>query len=975
MKNKLFLPKIYLLCFLICYAISSFPQTVSAEDDRQIVRVGVYNLSGFCEQDALGNLTGYNIDYLNKIAGITGWDYEFVETGSFSNGLIKLETKQIDLLAPCQITPERQVKYDFSSYSCGTEYTALITNSANDAYNYQDFESFNGINVGVAANYLITDYFIEYAKKNNFEVNLKNYSTPEKAIAALREGEVDAAAANLMSVGSHDKVLARFSPSPYYYMTWNGNDSLLEQLDNALLDLNSNYPSLENDLQNKYFPIYKERFFSKEELSYADSLGTIRLGYIDDLVPISFTDPTTGELDGITRYVFDRIGEYSGLDFSYIPLTPSMLSEEYLRKNQIHLISGITQNSVNLNTKGMKLSNPYLEMQDFVITKDDFNIDIRKDSALTLALSPSNQSMKYVIQYTHPNLTVLDLDNEEACFDAVKSGKADLLIQNQYTANLTMSKPKYESLAVLSGENLPDSQCFGILTYDNDAPPFDVNGLNTILNKAITQISAEDINSVISSESLDHKYRYTIADFFYKYYIVLIPLAILIGTALLLLIYTAWLRNRNLNIARAEEAKLQSIANNISGGVMVLLPDSHFQISYVNEGLLTILGYNKCSEKDMIGSKFISYIQNDDAPKLTTLSGMNEYTQNKISMQLRMKKADSSYIETIFAATLTHSMLGTLELYCVIMDLTEQIAIKEKLVYQQRRHELLLEKSDDIIYEIDIAAAKITSSEKMQKKFGWYLDHSLTATNADAIASLWHIHAEDKHILSDFIRDILHIKTPSECTLRMNSHNGTYLWCKIKSYPLLSRSGEVTSIIGLIADIDQEMLEKLVLEKNSRTDGSTGLMNKKTFLDETARYLNTNDPTSSAIIFIDLDHFKSINDTLGHLTGDRAILDAAGKIRALFAENSFISRFGGDEFCIFLKDVSRSGLSEILSSTVKRLAETYEESGAFVRISGSIGAVYNVSGGKDLHQILDQADQALYVSKENGRNGYTLWDI
>lgn len=965
---------------LLVIGILIFPvQGVFAQVINRTVRVGVYNMEGFCQHDTLSNHTGYNIDYLNKLSAITGWNYEYIETGDFKNGLTMLENKQIDLLSPSQITPERLEKFDFASAPFGTEYCSLVTLADNDSLNYEDYESFENLTVAAVRDYLITDYFIDYAQKNNFHVNLEYYDSPNEAIDALRLGKADAAIANLMTVTPQEKILARFSPAPFYYITWKGNTELLEELNFGMNDLNASYPSLQNELCDKYFPVYRERYLTRSEFAYSDSLGTLNVGYIDNMLPVSFTNAKTGEFDGMTRKVLDRISKLSGLKFHYVPLPAKELDKNFLIENNITLICGVLQNSINANIPNMKLTNPYLSLQEVVIADRDFKVDIASDTPFKVTINSRRSNMIRLMQYNNPNFTIIPYADNERCFDSVNSGESDLLILNQYVADVLLSKPKYSSLDILPVESIPEDLCLGIVDVEGEYRDWfnalDTDKLTTVLNKSISQIPDSELNYIIANESVNHKYRYTIEDFIYKYKFVFIPLSIFICMLVILLLYIVRLREQSLKLSMAEEAKLQSIANNIAGGVVVLKPDNNFIITYVNEGLLTMLGYQKFQENELLHTSFIAFVHSEDAKKLTSLEDMNEFAQNQIDLQMQIRRKDGTFIQALFSGTLTSSVSGHLELYCVIMDISLQIAIKEQLVFQQRRHELLLEKSDNIVYEADITTGEIISSFKMSELFGWQLSGQLKDFCADNFLSMWKIYKNDFKSLQVFIEDTLYGKDSNECCIRMEAHGDSYLWTKITSYPIFDSHNKLTGIIGLITEVDKEIREKEKLTLQSRTDGATGLLNKKTFLEEADSFLKKQNSFYSAVIFIDLDHFKSINDSLGHITGDKAIVDASEKIQSVFADSSLISRFGGDEFCIFISDILKGTLICKLSEAKKLLEDTYSNENSSVKISGSIGAIYNDCGIPHISTLLEAADQALYHSKELGRNCYTLWDI
>lgn len=155
-------------------------------------------------------------------------------------------------------------------------------------------------------------------------------------------------------------------------------------------------------------------------------------------------------------------------------------------------------------------------------------------------------------------------------------------------------------------------------------------------------------------------------------------------------------------------------------------------------------------------------------------------------------------------------------------------------------------------------------------------------------------------------------------------------------------------------------------------DGLTGLLNKISFIEKVEEYIINNTSVNSALIFFDMDHFKSINDVFGHAKGDEALREMAKKLKGMFRTNELIGRMGGDEFCIFLPHVTKEIVVERIESMNEHLRAVYQDENATIKTSASIGCVYcekeNLSYVK-MHEI---ADEAMYEVKERGRDGHEL---
>ncbi len=166
------------------------------------------------------------------------------------------------------------------------------------------------------------------------------------------------------------------------------------------------------------------------------------------------------------------------------------------------------------------------------------------------------------------------------------------------------------------------------------------------------------------------------------------------------------------------------------------------------------------------------------------------------------------------------------------------------------------------------------------------------------------------------------------------------------------------------------------LERLSRTDELTGLANRRAFEDEVQRRvasLERHDGAGS-LMLLDLDHFKSLNDTLGHAAGDSALRALANKLQDLKRETDLVARIGGDEFAIWLDGCSAFGATRVAGNIVAAMADIRQMfGGGRVALSASIGIAEWRRGASDMQMLMRRADDALYEVKRSGRGAYHLW--
>jgi diguanylate cyclase (GGDEF)-like protein len=181
-------------------------------------------------------------------------------------------------------------------------------------------------------------------------------------------------------------------------------------------------------------------------------------------------------------------------------------------------------------------------------------------------------------------------------------------------------------------------------------------------------------------------------------------------------------------------------------------------------------------------------------------------------------------------------------------------------------------------------------------------------------------------------------------------------------------------IVMLVEDVTERRNAQAKINRMARFDDLTGLPNRLSFRDEIAGYLSVEKPGEmSALLFIDLDQFKQVNDTLGHPSGDRLLCTVADRLREMLGANDYVARFGGDEFVVFQRNIaSHEDAAELARQIVERLSERYEIEHHLIEIGASIGIAVT-SPEVTADNLLKNADLALYRAKADGRGTFCFF--
>ncbi|MEO7850968.1 MAG: EAL domain-containing protein [Rubrivivax sp.] len=208
---------------------------------------------------------------------------------------------------------------------------------------------------------------------------------------------------------------------------------------------------------------------------------------------------------------------------------------------------------------------------------------------------------------------------------------------------------------------------------------------------------------------------------------------------------------------------------------------------------------------------------------------------------------------------------------------------------------------------------------------------------------------------------------------RLQAGSARKLYISVSGEPIFDAQGLFAGYRGIGRDITQQHLAEQQAHMLARYDELTGLPNRSMFIDELERTLTRarRHAQSFALCFIDLDRFKTINDSLGHAAGDRLLQTMAHRLRALLRESDLVARLGGDEFVVLVEgDVSTVALGQVARKALEAMAEPIDIEGRCLHVSGSIGISRYPDDGLDAAALLKTADAAMYLAKGQGKNTF-----
>jgi diguanylate cyclase (GGDEF)-like protein/PAS domain S-box-containing protein len=293
------------------------------------------------------------------------------------------------------------------------------------------------------------------------------------------------------------------------------------------------------------------------------------------------------------------------------------------------------------------------------------------------------------------------------------------------------------------------------------------------------------------------------------------------------------------------------------------------------------------------------------------------------------------------------------------------------LIDSERRYRILAENASDVVYTVDRGGVVTWVSPSVYERLGWRPDQVVGRPIRDLM------HPGDLAALIEERRMLEQSGVGGGSSeLRFATADAQWSWMSLSGRALYDDDGTLIAGVESLRDINDRKQTEQSLEHAARHDSLTGLANRAYLIEEITRALHASrrSGTHTAVLMIDLDNFKVVNDSLGHACGDELLCGAAARLSALVRDSDLVARQGGDEFAVVMRDVT--DLTDVMR-TAQRVVEAFRAPivvGDYELVTtASIGVVVS-RDEVDAGALLMAADRSLYVAKDSGRDRASLFD-
>ena len=416
----------------------------------------------------------------------------------------------------------------------------------------------------------------------------------------------------------------------------------------------------------------------------------------------------------------------------------------------------------------------------------------------------------------------------------------------------------------------------------------------------------------------------------------------------------------------------ESMIDNVIAGICFFEYESGvLNPFYVNDGMFRMLGYSRAQ-----GMKYIGKVERSIIPDDLQIfqQGIEDVLKDDGAVDVEFRTVTGSGgLRWLYARANLYSREGSKYIIvAVVEDITDRKNVEEELHQQAERLHILSEaeggKIIDYNARTDVMVIKSSreheiSGEKMIKNYLEHFDESM-------------IYEEDLAYYKSIFRGLLTSPKNETIEYRTKRFENDYTWYQVNLTSLLGPEGYVTRIVGRMINIHERKLKELDLLLRAEKDALTGLYNKGATMQLIQNAIeDSKKDTLNALMIIDLDNFKEVNDLLGHAQGDQVLVDTATALNEIFKGGDIVGRIGGDEFVVFMKNLNAISNADILAGKVVRnvnFSFDYEE--RQINVTCSVGVAIYPYHGSDYEELFNKADKAVYTAKANGKCGYRIYD-
>ena len=418
---------------------------------------------------------------------------------------------------------------------------------------------------------------------------------------------------------------------------------------------------------------------------------------------------------------------------------------------------------------------------------------------------------------------------------------------------------------------------------------------------------------------------------------------------------------------------LTTITDNLVGMIYRCRVDVDWTMEYVSEGCQTLTGYRP---DELMLNRRLSY-ENltlpEDRARVARVIHAALRSGDAFEVEYRIRRADGQIawvLERGVGIRNSHGQPAWIEGY--IQDISERMAVDEMMREAVRRYESLFENATEGIFQTTPEGRYLSANPALARIYGHTTSDALIAHLHDIEHQLY-VQPERR---AEFVRLMQEQGTVRNFESQVYTRDGSIIWISENARVVRHADGSVQFYEGTVVDITERREHEAALEYQAHHDSLTGLPNRALLPDRIEQAIAQAGRSGKqvAVVFVDLDHFKLINDSLGHHVGDRLLLEVASRLKTCVRGNDTVVRQGGDEFVLVLAEQQgEDDILAVVSRLLDAVSQPWTDNGQEYGLSCSIGVSCFPQDGDESGALLRSADAAMYQAKASGRSTYHFY--
>jgi diguanylate cyclase (GGDEF)-like protein/PAS domain S-box-containing protein len=412
---------------------------------------------------------------------------------------------------------------------------------------------------------------------------------------------------------------------------------------------------------------------------------------------------------------------------------------------------------------------------------------------------------------------------------------------------------------------------------------------------------------------------------------------------------------------------LSSLVGHLVGFVYRCSDDQQWTMEYVSDGFQSLTGR---ASADLLGNRVISYnelIHPEDRDRVAESGAAGKEEGTRISIEYRLCHLDGSVrwvseraVRVLDRPSSRWKWEGFIE------DITDRKRAEQALKEANERYQSIFENALEGIFQVTPDGRLLVVNPAMARMFGYDSPAELLAGLRDIPRQLY----VDPERRAEYRRQIEAKGSVTNFEFQAFRRNGEVIWVSENAH--LRRSTVDGSVYyeGTLEDITERRVYQAQIERQANYDALTGLANRTLLNGRLHQAIIRASASASeiAVVFIDLDQFKFINDTYGHALGDGLLQSMADRLRSSVRDSDTVARQGGDEFVLLLQGYRTGDLAGVVQRIHASIALPWRSGRREFHVTSSIGVAVYPGDGDTADVLLRNADAAMYKAKENGRN-------